>query len=329
MLKTIKAVTIGDIDGIGIKLLINLWKFKKNKIGKFILISNYNLFKEYINKNNINLSYSKINDLKNIKKIFNKFLPIYDIKADNNILNSYYSIKKSYLLTKKNYCSSLITLPINKEKIINNIDNNFIGQTELLQQLDNKKFSNMVFYSKDIIVTTLTTHIPLNKINFYLKQKEIIYKKIYSLNELLKKDFNILNPKLVICGVNPHAGENGTLGIEEIKILNPIINKLIKKGININGPFSSDTIFNIKNRLKYDCFICIYHDQALIPFKLLSGLEGVNYTGSLNVIRTSPDHGTAYDLVNTNNASDKSLINSFILAEKIYQNRLRYKIVTS
>ena len=86
----IKAVTIGDISGIGIKLLINLWKFKKNKIGKFILISNYNLFNEYINKNNINLSYLKINDLKNIKKIFNKFLPIYDIKADNNIFLDYF-----------------------------------------------------------------------------------------------------------------------------------------------------------------------------------------------------------------------------------------------
>ena len=323
MLKTIKAVTIGDINGIGIKLLINLWKFKKNKIGKFILISNYNLFKKYIDNNNINLPYSKIDDFADIKKIFNKYLPIFDIKADNNILNSYYSIKKAYFLTKKNFCNSLITLPINKEKIIKNIDNTFIGQTEFLQKLDNKKYSNMIFYSNDIIVTTLTTHIPLNKINFYLMQKNIIYKKIYSLNESLKKDFNISNPKLVICGINPHAGENGTIGNEEEKFLNPIIKKLIKRSINIDGPFSSDTIFNKKNRLKYDCFICIYHDQALIPFKLLSGLEGVNYTGSLNIIRTSPDHGTAYDLINTKTASDKSLINSFILAEKIYQNRTR------
>ena len=147
MLKTIKAVTIGDINGIGIKLLINLWKFKKNKIGKFILISNYNLFKKYIDNNNINLPYSKIDDFADIKKIFNKYLPIFDIKADNNILNSYYSIKKAYFLTKKNFCNSLITLPINKEKIIKNIDNTFIGQTEFLQKLDNKKYSNMIFYS--------------------------------------------------------------------------------------------------------------------------------------------------------------------------------------
>ena len=142
----------------------------------------------------------------------------------------------------------------------------------------------MVFYSKDIIVTTLTTHIPLNKINFYLKQKKILYQKIYSLNELLKKDFNISNPKLVISGINPHAGENGAVGSEEKIFLYPIIKKLMNNNININGPFSPDTIFNKKNRLKYDCFICIYHDQALIPFKLLSNFEGVNYTGSLNII---------------------------------------------
>ena len=177
----IKAVTIGDIDGIGIRLLINLWKFKKNKIGEFILITNYNLFKKYIEKNNINLSILKINNHKNIKKVFDKYLPIFDIKADNNILNSYCSIKKSYFLTRNNICSSIITLPINKEKIVKNIDNSFIGQTELLQHLDKKKYSNMIFYSKNIIITTLTTHIPLNKINYYLKKNEIIYKKIYSL----------------------------------------------------------------------------------------------------------------------------------------------------
>ena len=323
MQKTIKAVTIGDIHGIGIQLLINLWKFKKNKIGKFILISNYNLFEKYIKKNNIKLSYIKINDVTDTNKIFNYHLPIFNIKANNNVTNSYNSIKIGYSLTKKNICKALITLPINKEKIINKIDKSFIGQTELLEKLDNKQFSNMIFYSKKILVTTLTTHIPLNKINLYLKQKKIIFKKIFSINETLKRDFKILNPKIVICGINPHAGENGKIGKEEEEFINPIIKKLINKGVNIEGPLSADTIFNSTNRAKYDCFICIYHDQALIPFKLLTGFEGVNYTGSLNIIRTSPNHGTAYNLVNKKLANDKSLINSFILADRIYLNRLR------
>ena len=136
MNKALKAVTIGDINGIGIRLLINLWKFKRKKIGKFILISNYNLFKKFVDKYNITLSYTKINDLSYKNILFDKYLPIFDIEADNNILNTYCSIKKGYFLTKKNFCNSLITLPINKEKIINKIDSKFIGQTELLQKLD-------------------------------------------------------------------------------------------------------------------------------------------------------------------------------------------------
>ena len=323
MNKTIKAVTIGDIHGIGIRFLINLWKFKRKTIGKFILISNYKLFKKYVEKNNINLPYSRINNLSDKIKINDKHLPIFNIRANNNIINTYNSIQQGYSLTKNNFCSSLITLPINKEKIIRKIDSSFIGHTDFLQKLDKKKYTNMIFYSKDIIVTTLTTHIPLNKINYYLKQEKIIYQKIYSLNKLLKNDFNILNPKLVICGINPHAGENGTLGNEEIMFLQPLIKKLINNNVNIQGPLSPDTIFATINRKKYDCFICIYHDQALIPFKLLTGFTGVNYTGSLDIIRTSPVHGTAYDLIDKKYASDKSLHNAFILAEKIYQNRLR------
>ena len=323
MNKTIKAVTIGDIHGIGIRFLINLWKFKRKTIGKFILISNYKLFKKYVEKNNINLPYSRINNLSDKIKINDKHLPIFNIRADNNIMNTYNSIQQGYSLTKNKFCSSLITLPINKEKIIRKIDSSFIGHTDFLQKLDKKKYTNMIFYSKDIIVTTLTTHIPLNKINYYLKQEKIIYQKIYSLNELLKKDFNILNPKLVICGINPHAGENGTLGNEEKIFLQPLIKKLINNNVNIQGPLSPDTIFTTINRKKYDCFICIYHDQALIPFKLLTGFTGVNYTGSLDIIRTSPVHGTAYNLIDKKYASDKSLHNAFIIAEKIYQNRLR------
>ena len=167
----------------------------------------------------------------------------------------------------------------------------------------------------------LTTHIPLSKINYYLKQTQIIEKKIYSIYKTLKIDFNILKPKIAICGLNPHAGENGNIGKEEKIFLNPIIMKLIKKGVNIQGPFSADTIFNISNRKKYDCFICIYHDQALIPFKIFTENTGINFTGSLDIIRISPAHGTAYNLVNTNKASTKSLVNSFLFANKFLKNR--------
>ena len=127
---------------------------------------------------------------------------------------------------------------------------------------------------------------------------------------------------MIISGLNPHAGENGLIGKEEKETINPILSKLRKKGVNIKGPFSADSMLIKKNLNKFDCFIFIYHDQALIPFKYISQFAGVNYTGNLDIIRTSPDHGTAYNLIGTNKYSNKSLINCYKLVNKIYKNRL-------
>ena len=179
----------------------------------------------------------------------------------------------------------------------------------------------MIFYSKNLIVSTLTTHTQLNNINYFLRQKKNIYNKIYLINKTLKKDFKISDPKIAICGINPHAGEKGNFGKEEGKYIIPVIKTLRKKNIKIDGPFSPDTFFNKINIKKFDCFICTYHDQALIPFKLITNFEGVNYTGSLDIIRTSPTHGTAENIKNIKNANNKSLINAFLLAEKIYINK--------
>ncbi len=128
-------------------------------------------------------------------------------------------------------------------------------------------------------------------------------------------------PKIIISGLNPHAGENGKLGNEEIEIINPAVKKLKSKGIKIHGPHSADSLLINKNLEHYDCFIFIFHDQALIPFKYISQFSGVNYTGNLSIIRTSPDHGTAYNLVDSKNISDKSLLNCFKLIKEIHFNR--------
>tara|TARA_Y100000590_G_C15740221_1_gene1020024 strand:+ start:4467 stop:5456 length:990 start_codon:yes stop_codon:yes gene_type:complete len=326
MKKNIKAISIGDMNGIGIKLLINLWKKKKSKLGKFVLVTNYNLFKKHLNKNNIKIPIINVKNIEDINANFRKYFLIFNIESGNNDFNTYNSLKKSYLLIKKKICTSLITLPINKEKIIKNIDSKFKDQTEFLSKLDNKKYSNMIFYSKKIIISILSTHIPIFKVSSFIKNKDLIYKKIVQLEQSLKYDLNISHPKIVICGMNPHAGENGYIGNEEIKYFKPIIKKLIKHNINISGPFSADTIFNKINIKKFDCFVAIYHDQGLIPFKLLTGYVGVNYTSSLDIIRTSPAHGTAINIKSMNKANDQSLINSFILSDKIYKNRIRNKI---
>jgi len=310
------AISIGDIDGIGIEILINLWK--KKIVNKFVLFTNKRIFKNYLIKNKnklnfnvVNLSYDKI-------EFLNSKFNIFDIDTKNKIDNTYKSIIISYQLCKKNIFSGLITLPLNKELIIKNIDKNFIGQTELLEKIDKQNTSNMVFIYKRLIISPLTTHIKINKITKILSKKDYIFNKIKSINKCLKNDFKINNPKILISGINPHAGEKGKISNDENKILIPEINKIKKQNINI------DAMLTTKNINKYDCFLFVFHDQALIPFKYISKFSGVNFTANLNIIRTSPDHGTAYDLVGKNKAIPHSLINCFNLINKINKNRNKF-----
>ena len=312
------AITIGDINGIGIKILLDLWK--KNKLKNFILFTDSKVFKRYLVKNNLKIDINLVNnnnDINFIKKKFN----IYSFDSVSLEDNTYKSLKFSYKYCKIKFCKGLITLPLRKDLIINKVNKNFIGHTEYFEKIDNKRMSNMILFHRKIIISTITTHVPIKKIPKIISSKNFLYNKIFNLHNTLKVDFNIKKPKLVLSGLNPHAGENGKIGDEDFKIILPIIKKLNSKNININGPISGDSMLINKNLKKYDCYIFIYHDQALIPFKFISQFSGVNYTGNLDIIRTSPDHGTAYELVSSNNFSNKSLMNCYNLINKIYKNR--------
>ena len=321
MNKKIIAVTIGDINGIGIEILIKLWKSKR--INNFILVTNNKLFNKYLIKKKIKLpikifnTYEKVDFIKINKKNF----PIFNIKAKNNYHNTYNSLLESYKLNNKQICQGIITLPLNKSIISKKVNNTFSGQTEFFEKLNNKKFANMIFYSKKLIVSPLTTHISINNISNKLKKSNFIPNKIKKLISTLKNDFSIKNPKIALAGLNPHTGENGTIGNEENKYILPALKILKKEKIIVDGPFSADSLFMKKNIKHYDCFICCYHDQALIPFKIISGFNGVNYTGSLDIVRVSPNHGTAYDIVGSNIAKTNSLLCCFKLANKIIMNR--------
>ncbi len=319
MIKNFIAVTIGDIKGIGIELLFDL--IKKNKINNFILFTNYKIIKEYLKKNKINIKIVIINqNTKNILTNKSKNLYIYNIKAQNNFENSYNSLIESYHYTKKNNLKGIINLPINKEAIIKNIDNKFIGQTEFYQKIDNKKVSNMIFIYRKLIITILTTHVKINNITKNLSKKDFIYNKILNLNKILIGNLKINQPKIIISGINPHASENGIFGNEEKNILIPQIKKIKKKRINIHGPFSADSMLNKMNLKNYNCFIFCYHDQALVAYKYISKNRGINFTGGLSIIRVSPDHGTAYNLVGNKYAENKSLLNCFNFLKRINVN---------
>ena len=313
------AVTIGDINGIGIKILINLIKNKKLK--NIILFTNINIIKKYIHENNLKIDINTVFlNKKKINYIKDK-LNISSYASSSLEDNTYKSLKFAYYFCKNKICIGMITLPLRKDLIKKKINKKFIGHTEFFQMIDKKKYSNMILYHKKIIISPLTTHIEVKKISDVISNKNFIYNQILNLHKTLKIDFSIKKPKIIISGFNPHAGENGQIGNEEVKILIPIVNKLRKKNIFIDGPSSADSILINKNLNKYDCFIFIYHDQALIPFKYISQFSGVNYTGNLDIIRTSPDHGTAYDLINSNEISDLSIRNCYKLVKEIYKNR--------
>ena len=313
------AITIGDIKGIGIEILIKLWN--KNKIKNIILFTDEKVLNKFLKKRKINIKINIINQkFKNLNYKKDN-LNVFTYVSKSNEDNTYKSLKYAYKFCYNNICIGVITLPLRKDLIKEKIDKKFIGHTEYFQNIDNKKYSNMILYNKRIIISPITTHIEVKKISKIISNKRLIYNQIKNLNKTLRIDFNIKKPKLIISGLNPHAGENGKIGKEEVKFIKPVIKALKNKKIHINGPYSPDSML-IKNNLKeYDCFIFIYHDQALIPFKYISQFSGVNYTGNLSIIRVSPDHGTAYNLIGSKKISNLSLLNCYNLIKKINKNR--------
>ena len=310
-------ITIGDINGIGIEILLLL--FKQKKINNFILFTNKKILEKCIKKNKFKFKINIINSNKRLIYKLNE-LNIFDYKSNSNSENILKSIKNSYFFCKKYKQKGIITLPVNKN-IVSKYKK-FSGHTEFFENLSNNKISNMIFIYNKFIISSLTTHIRLKNLNITLSKKNFVYNKIISLNKSLKNDFNISKPKILISGINPHSGENGLLGNEEKKYLIPQIKKIKKLKINITGPISGDAMLNKKNIKKYDCFLFMFHDQALIPFKYISNYQGVNYTSNLDIIRVSPDHGTAYDLVGKNIASNKSMLNCFKIINKINRNQI-------
>tara|TARA_B100000575_G_C23141698_1_gene664559 strand:+ start:5035 stop:6039 length:1005 start_codon:yes stop_codon:yes gene_type:complete len=316
------AVAVGDIKGIGLELLIN--SLKEKKINNFVLFTNLQILKKHIKKRKIDIKINIVNKIENNFDYLYDKLNIYNFKSKSEVDNTIKSLIYTYKHTISGKYIGVLTLPLRKDLIIKN-NKKFIGQTEFFQQIDNKKNSNMILVHNKLIVSTLTTHIKVNKIINTIKKNNFIVDKLKSLNNTLINDFNISSPNIIISGVNPHAGENGLIGNEENLILKPGIKKAQKLGIQVTGPFSADSILNKSNIKKYDCFVFIYHDQALTTFKYISNFSGVNYTGNLSIIRTSPDHGTAYNLRGSNKASNKSLIECFKLIKFISKNRVNVK----
>ena len=236
-----------------------------------------------------------------------------------------YAIKSFVAATKalkEGFVDVLVTAPINKYNIQSE-EFKFPGHTDYLdKELDGDALMLMVH--DDLRVGLLTDHVPVNEVAKHLNEK-LISSKIKTIIQTLKQDFEIEKPKVAVLGLNPHSGDNGVIGQEEEKIIKPALKKLFEAGNMVFGPFPADGFFGSAQYEKYDAVIATYHDQGLIPFKTLSFGNGVNYTAGLNKIRTSPDHGTAYEIAGKGVANHESFKEAVYLAIDIYNKRNDYQ----
>ena len=313
-------ITSGDPAGIGLDRCVML-AFKKF-LANITIIGNKDAILSRAKQQGKNISFStKIGthlgngELKIINLDYRN--PVVSGKLDkSNSLQQLNALKNSIELCLNKKFDALITLPIHK-KILSSKKNKFTGHTEYIADACGLKGNEVMLLSnKKLNVALATTHIALKDIPSKITQKNLCA-TISTLHHDLKKKFNITHPKITVTGLNPHSGEDGEFGDEEIKIIKPAICEMEKLGISINGPIPADTAFNKKNITSYDVIVGMYHDQVLAPFKALYGYDAINLTLGLKYLRVSPDHGTAQDIVGLNKANPQSLINAINFLNKI------------
>ncbi|HEY1009794.1 MAG TPA: 4-hydroxythreonine-4-phosphate dehydrogenase PdxA [Daejeonella sp.] len=222
---------------------------------------------------------------------------------------------------------ALVTAPINKHNIQSD-SFQFAGHTEYIQSKTDSADSLMFLVSEDIRVGVVTGHVPVNDVTGKISVEKIV-SKLSLMNESLRKDFWIQKPKIAVLGLNPHAGDNGLIGKEELDIIIPAIEAANAKGIFAFGPYAADGFFAAHTYTKFDAVLAMYHDQGLIPFKQIAFHNGVNFTAGLPVVRTSPDHGTGYDIAGKNLASENSFREALFTAINIVERRRESKELTA
>lgn len=216
----------------------------------------------------------------------------------------------------------VVTAPINK-KNIQSPGFTFPGHTEYFA----RKFASdnylMLMINNILRIGVVTGHIPLHQVREALSQ-ELILSKIRVMNHSLMRDFGIVKPRIAVLGVNPHAGDDGLLGDEEKQVVQPAVEKAFEQGILVYGPYPADGFFGAASFRHFDGILAMYHDQGMLPFKLMSFEEGVNFTAGLPIVRTSPAHGTAYDLAGKNEASPEAFRSALYMAADIFNHRIEY-----
>lgn len=240
--------------------------------------------------------------------------------------SSFFALEKAVSDLQKGLIDVLITAPINKYNIQSE-QFKFPGHTEYLTKQFNAEDSVMLMISENLKVGVATGHVPVAEVPRLLTKKRIL-SKLRIIHRSLVQDFAMTSPRIAVLGLNPHAGDEGVIGREELEIIVPAIDQARNEGIVALGPYPADGFFGAGDYARFDAILAMYHDQGLIPFKLISFERGVNFTAGLSVVRTSPAHGTAYDIAGEGKASPDSFREALYMAIEIYKNRQIYKEIS-
>jgi 4-hydroxythreonine-4-phosphate dehydrogenase len=327
-------VTQGDPTGIGLDITLQAWSEHRKNLAPFALIAHPEHVSERAKILGLNVPLAEV-PLESASAVFETHLPVWnvlspqscapciaghpDAKHAHSIIEA---IEHSVNAVKHGKARALVTNPIAKY-VLKETGFAHAGHTEFLAALCAKKgepspLPVMMIWSEALAVVPLTIHEPLKNVPALITAEHLTA-TAYIIVHAMRTHFGIAQPRIAVAGLNPHAGENGTMGDEENSIISPAIRHLQEQGMRITGPHSADTLFHEAARKTYDVALCMYHDQALIPVKTLAFDTGVNVTLGLPIIRTSPDHGTAFSLAGTGKANAASFIAALNLADRLSQ----------
>jgi 4-hydroxythreonine-4-phosphate dehydrogenase len=327
-------ISIGDINGIGCEVALKT--FEDPRMLEFctpIIFASNKTISQQIKDLGIDIKFNGVRDanqaLEGKVNIVNVWKEVPKIEYGQSTKEggdfAIRSLRSAVAALKEDKIDVLVTAPINKNNIQSE-DFKFPGHTDFLaQELEGESLMFMV--TNSLRVGLLTDHIAVKDVAKAITPT-LIRNKVAIMEKSLKMDFGIRRPKIALLGINPHSGDHGTIGEEDDKILKPTIKELFDKGTLVYGPYSADSFFGSNSHQNFDAVLAAYHDQGLIPFKTLSFGKGVNYTAGLDKVRTSPDHGTAYEIAGKGKADESSFKEAVFTAMKIFRNRTEYLQLT-
>jgi len=329
--KPVIGITCGDINGIGTEIIIKT--FADHRILDQctpVIFASSKLINFY--RKSVPDAHFNYQSLKDFTKVNHKQINIYNCWEEDVVINpgqlnetgGKYAVKSLLAAADAlmaGHIQGIVTAPIHK-KNVQAANFNYTGHTPFLKVVANANDVLMLLYADNLRVALVTEHLPVKSVTEHIT-KEAILSKLSLLNNSLRRDFDIDKPKIAVLGLNPHAGDEGLIGKEEEQIIKPAI-KEAKQNSLVFGPYSADAFFARRSYLQFDAVLAMYHDQGLIPFKTIAVGEGVNFTAGLPFVRTSPDHGTAFDIAGKNQADITSFMTAVFECVDIINRRSEY-----